>query len=282
MEVEEREAHRAARRARRAARRRKDVPGLLFGLMIPVLVAALIFDRGEPVPGMMTLALAGFTAFLLWNPRTGTNLRNVLGNNEAQGVASMIVPAMFLSGIFGGPTMMVMVLMLAAAGLFLAGTQGSRLLTPDVFPPAPAPSPQPEEIQVPAAAPALPATASGEVVTPIDIRELCRGLPPALAGEVLATVEHLEAVEVQATRSGDARLGFDARQGLRDYLPNTVKAWKQQTPEQRDPQELARALDQVRRIAGADRQSSEHARQAWETQKRFLEDRTGKNPLELE
>ncbi|PJI52165.1 hypothetical protein CTI14_46995 [Methylobacterium radiotolerans] len=45
---------------------------------------------------MMTLALAGFTAFLLWNPRTGTNLRNVLGNNEAQGVASMIVPAMLL------------------------------------------------------------------------------------------------------------------------------------------------------------------------------------------
>lgn len=271
MEAEPPEMTRSERRARRQARKAQDVPGLLFGLMIPVLVAALIFREG--VVGYGVLALAVLTALLLYgNARTGANLRSALSREGAQGTASLIVPAMFLTGIFGGPGMMLAVLALAAVGLLLAAARGAALPTPPTAPAVLHAEPEP----TPAA---LPARVAGEVVTPIDIRALCRDLPPALAGEVLATVEHLEKVALSARREGDTRRAFDAGQGLGDYLPTTVNAWKAQPQALRDPAELERALAQLRAVAGPDAASGEAARQTWETQQRFLEARAGTGGL---
>ncbi|WP_189012401.1 hypothetical protein, partial [Deinococcus malanensis] len=129
---------------------------------------------------------------------------------------------------------------------------------------------------------ALPAQASAEMLPSLDVRELCRGLPPTLAGEVLATVDQLEAVAVQARASNDTRRAFDARQGLSDYLPETVRAWKAQRDDERDPNELARALTQILRVAGSETSSRDSVLRAWETQQRFLEARTGKNAGDTE
>ena len=271
MEAEKRGPTRAEGRVQRPARKPQDVPGPLFGLLTPVLVAALLF--GEGLVGYGVLALAALTALLLYgNARTGTNLRSALSREDAQRTAALVVPAMFLTGIFGGPGMMLAVLVLAGVGLVLAATRGAALPTSPsartVLNSEPEPTPA-----------ALPTNVPGEVIPPLDIRALCHDLPPALAGEVLATVEHLEKVTVSARQDGDPRRAFDADQGLHDYLPNTVNAWKAQPEAQRDPAELERALTQIRGIAGPDAAQGEAARQTWETQKRFLEARAGTGEL---
>lgn len=259
--------------ARRARRRRKGAQGGLLALMIPVFVLSLVFSRGEPLPGLAVLLLVGLALALLFgNARTGANLRAVFARPETAGVVSLLIPAVAVSGVFGGPALMLAVLTLAFAGLLLAAFRGVALIHEAGLPPAPA-IPAPSQ-PVPAALPAQP---SAEVLPQLDVRELCRGLPAALAGEVLSTVDHLETVAVQAREGGDTRRAFDARQSLSDYLPGTVQAWKAQPEDERDPAELGRALGQIRRIAGSDTSSRESARRAWDTQQRFLEARTDKN-----
>jgi len=259
---------------RRRQRGRKPPVEALFGLLIPMFVLSLVFGRGEPLPGMAVLLLAALAAFLLrGNARTGTNLRAALSQREAQGVAALLIPAMAISGVFGGPVMMCMVVGLAMLGLLLVAGQGGA--GGDA-------TPQEQDLAGRNVSPSLPVQTGAEVLPSLDVRDLCRGLPPTLAGEVLVTVEHLETVQVQARQEGQTRRTFDAEQSLRSYLPETVRAWKAQSPDRRDPTELERALEQIRRIPGADEQGGETARRAWETQRRFLESRAEKPKLELE
>ncbi|MFD1732788.1 hypothetical protein ACFSC4_19495 [Deinococcus malanensis] len=42
---------------------------------------------------------------------------------------------------------------------------------------------------------------------------------------------------------------------MSDYLPETVRAWKAQRDDERDPNELARALTQILRVAGSETSS---------------------------
>lgn len=249
-----------------AASTQKTPLSFLGGLLLPVFVAALIFAEDTPLPGLGTVALALLVVALLGTPRTRRNLIQVLERGDARRLAGLIVPAMFLAGIFGGNVMMLAVLALAALALLLAAGQSAPLLAHGAHEgPLPATSPLPQ----------LPAQAPGEVAPPIDVRDLCRGLPPTLAGQVLATVEHLENAAREARRSGDTRRTFDAQRSLDDYLPSTVTAWKAQPEAQRDPAELERALAQVQGIAGTDSPPGEAARQTWTTQQRFLEARSG-------
>ncbi|MBB5233228.1 hypothetical protein [Deinococcus budaensis] len=258
--------------ARRSRRRRKEAQLGLFALVIPIFVLSLVFSRGEPLPALAVLLLVALTLALLFgHPRTGANLRAVFARPEAAAVLALLIPAVAVGGVFGGPWLMLAVLSLAFVGVGLAAFRGAALIHEAGLPAAPSiptvPQPTPA---------ALPAQPSAEVLPQLDVRELCRGLPSALAGEVLSTVDHLETVAVQAREGGDPRRAFDARQGLGDYLPGTVQAWKAQPEDERDPAELERALGQIRRIAGPDTSSRESARRAWETQQRFLEARTGK------
>ncbi|MFD1733299.1 hypothetical protein ACFSC4_22545 [Deinococcus malanensis] len=69
---------------------------------------------------------------------------------------------------------------------------------------------------------------------------------------------------------------------MSDYLPETVRAWKAQRDDERDPNELARALTQILRVAGSETSSRDSVLRAWETQQRFLEARTGKNAGDTE
>lgn len=256
----------------RGRRRRGVQGGGLLALMIPVFVLSLVFSRGEPLPGLAVLLLVALALALLFgNARTGANLRAVFARPETAGVVSLLIPAVAVSGVFGGPALMLAVLSLAFVGLLLAALRGAALLHEAGLPPA-----SPVPAAPPPAPAALPAQPSAEVLPPLDVRELCRGLPPALAGEVLATVDHLEGVAVQARQDGDVRRSFDARQGLGEYLPETVRAWKAQREDERDPAELARALARIQQVAGSDTSSSRSARRAWETQQRFLESRAGK------
>ncbi|MPY65369.1 hypothetical protein F8S09_01500 [Deinococcus sp. SDU3-2] len=259
--------------ARRAKRRRKEDPLGLIALLIPIFVLSQVFSRGNPLPGLAVLLLVALTLLLLFgNPRTGANLRAVFARPQAAAVLALMIPAVAVSGVFGGPWLMLAVLSLAFVALGLAAFRGADLIHEAGLTPAPSIPTVPQ----PAPA-ALPAQPSAEVLPQLDVRELCRGLPPALAGEVLSTVDHLETVAVQAREGGDTRRAFDARQGLGDYLPGTVQAWKAQPEGERDPAELERALGQIRRIAGSDTSSRESARRAWDTQQRFLEARTDKN-----
>jgi len=235
--------------------------------LVPVFVLSLVFSRGEPLLGIAVVLLAGLAAsLLLGNARTGANLRAVFARSETAGMTFLLIPATAVGGVFGGPVLMLLVVALAAAALLLVAFRGVEVLSGVV-----STSAAPVE-----KSPTFPAQASDEIPPGLDLRELCRGLPPTLAGEVLATVDHLEAVEVQARRSGDARRSFDARQGLDEYLLGTVRAWKAQREDERDPAELARALTQIQRIAGSGPFSSESARRTWDTQQRFLNSRSGK------
>lgn len=272
---------RAVRRRERPhpERRPRSVPGLLLRVWVLMLVATLLFGQGEPLPVAVALGLGLLAAALLWHPRSGARLRRSLDGPKARRAVWMLVPAMLVSGMLGlfgtffgglaGILAMLVVLVLAAAALVLAAGSGPGI----------AAGRAPEAAR-PTKVPALPASAPGEPLA-LDIRELCRGLPAPLAGEVLATVEHLEMAEARSREDGDARRRYDAERSLRDYLPNTVNAWKGQAPEQRDPQELARALEQIKRIAGADEHGGEGARHGWETQKRFLDSRSERTSLEL-
>lgn len=241
----------------------------LLALVIPIFVLSLVFSRGEPLPGMAVVLLLALAVGLRFgNARTGANLRTVFARPETAGAVSLLIYAVAVSGVFGGPVQMLAVLALAFAGLLLAAFRGVTLVQEVTETPL-----TPSAQFTPAALPAQP---SAEVLPSLDVRDLCRGLPPTLAGEVLATVDQLEAVAVQARGSGDTRRAFDARQGLSEYLPETVSAWKAQRDDERDPDELARALTQILRVAGSGTSSSDSVRRAWETQQRFLEARTGK------
>ena len=81
---------------------------------------------------------------------------------------------------------------------------------------------------------------------------------------------------------GDTRRAFDARQGLSEYLPETVRAWKAQQGDERDPDELAQALTLIQRLVGSDTSSKESLRRTWETQQRFLKARTGQSANDTE
>ncbi|KEF35259.1 hypothetical protein RDMS_01915 [Deinococcus sp. RL] len=263
------EAVRPRRGGGRRKRRGEDPLGLL-ALLIPIFVLSQVFSRGNPLPGLAVLGLVALTLLLLFgNTRTGANLRAVFARPQTAGALALLIPAVAVSGVFGGPWLMLAVLSLAFVGLGLAAFRGVGLLSEAGVPTSPAlPT-------VPTPAP-LPAQPSAEVLPQLDVRELCRGLPPALAGEVLLTADHLEAALVRASEESDPRRAFDARQSLGDYLPGTVRAWKAQPEGERDPAELERALSQIRRIAGPDTSSRQSARRTWETQQRFLEARTEK------
>lgn len=246
-------------------KRRKNAPEFLFGLWLSSLIAALIFGTQTAAIGVMVLG--GLLAFLLFgHPTTARNLRAVFQHKEAISAASFLVPAMFLSGIFADKPTIIMLVTVAvfALGLLGAAIRGEALLSLDSEPlPTPEKAPQSTPPIVP-----LPQAASGTTPMP-DLRELCRGLPAALSGEVMQTVEQLEEAAAQAKRSGDTRRSFDAEQALHDYLPQTVTAWKNQAAESRNPDELLSALAQIRTIANGSG-GSEHARQEWEIQQRFL------------
>lgn len=220
----------------------------------------------QPIHALLAL-VAVFAAAYLVLPGARHGLSALLPTPGLRRAAGLVVPVFVLAGIFGNPLLMVLVLVIAAL-----------LLAAVVFgfqPAAPTPQEGMEADLKPAAVPALPAQSSGETVSEIDLRALCRGLPPAVAGQVFATVEHLETVAAEAKRSGDTRRSYDARQGLTDYLPNTVNAWRAQAEDRRDLDELTRALEQVREIAGADDSGGEAGQRAWETQQRFLASRRG-------
>lgn len=260
--------------SRRGRPQRKTTSVGLLALFIPIFVLSLVFSRGEPLPGMAVVLLLALALSLRFgNARTGANLRAVFARPETTGVVSLLIPAMAISGIFGGPVLMLAVLALAFTGLLLAAFRGGALVQESM----------PASLRPSAPhTPALPAQPSAELMPALDLRELCRGLPPVLAGEVLATVDRLEAVALQAGEQGDTRRAFDARQGLSEYLPETVRAWKAQQGDERDPDELAQALTLIQRLVGSDTSSKESLRRTWETQQRFLKARTGQSANDTE
>ncbi|GGM09298.1 hypothetical protein [Deinococcus aerophilus] len=256
---------RAQRRAERRARRAGDPLSAFGGLLIALFVTGLIF--GNALVGVTLLVLVAlFAAAYFVSAQVRGGLSAVVTAPEFRRSSGLVIPVFVLAGIFGNALLMVLVLLIAALALAAAA------LTVRAGPAIPQAAP---EVPDSAAVPALPAHSSGETISEIDIRALCRGLPPAVAGQVFATVEHLETVAAEAKKSGDTRRSYDARQGLTDYLPNTVHAWKAQAEDQRDLGELTRALEQVREIAGVDDAGGEAGRRAWETQQRFLASRKG-------
>ncbi|GGO23837.1 hypothetical protein [Deinococcus humi] len=259
---------RPQRRAERQARRRDDPLSLLGGTLIALLAIGLIFSEGSALVGVTLLGLVALLAALYFSSvQAQRGMATLLTLPGFKRGVQLIIPVFAVTSIFteGNVLLMVFVLVVAALGLAAAmltvrtGTADARQV-------------KEQDIQPPVA---LPAQSSGETFSEIDLRALCRGLPPAVAGQVFATVEHLETVAAEAKRNGDTRRSYDARQGLTDYLPNTVNAWKAQAEDQRDLGELTRALEQVREIAGAEDSGGEAGRRAWETQQRFLAARKG-------
>lgn len=243
-------------------KRRKNVPELMFGAWFASLVAALIFSKAAAAVGV--LLFGALLAYLLFgNVKTAHNLRRVMGHREARSVVGWMAPTMFLTTIFSNGNVGVVLLAVAVFAFLtvLAALRGETLFQYD----APSEVPPQPEARVP-----LPQVATGEQVNPIDVRDLCRELPAALAGEVIHTVEHLERAAEQARSGGDTRRIFHAQQALTDYLPQTVQAWKRQSSESRDPAELADALAQIRDIAQPSALQSEQAQREWEVQQRFL------------
>ena len=178
-------------------------------------------------------------AVYVLSPQAQQGLSVRAATSSFKRAVGMVIPIFVLAGIFGNPMLMVTVLLLAT--LALAATVFSvRSVLTDV--------PQMKSRDTSTShttVPALSAQSSGEIIPEINIRALCRGLPPAVTGQVFATVEHLEMMVAEAKRSGDTRRAYDAQQGLKDYLPTTINAWKAQTEDQRDVGELTRALEQV-------------------------------------
>ncbi len=257
------------RRAERRAQRRNDPLSMLGGTLIALFAIGLIFSEGNVMVGLTLLGLVALLTTLYFvSAQAQRGMTTLLTLPGFKRTFRLIIPVFAVAGIFteGNPLLMILVLVVAAlvlAAAMLTVRTGSSSV-PDV-----------EEMKQPVAVPALPAQSSGETISEIDIRALCRGLPPAVAGQVFATVEHLETAAAEARRSGDTRRSYDARQGLTDYLPNTVNAWKAQPEDGRHLDELTRALEQVREIAGAGDSGGENGRRAWETQQRFLAARKG-------
>jgi hypothetical protein len=260
---------RPQRRAGRQARRRDDPLSLLGGTLIALLAIGLIFSEGSAVVGVTLLGLVALLAALYFSSvQAQRGMATLLTLPGFKRSVQLVIPVFAVTSIFTEGNVLLMVFVLVVAALALAaamltvrtGTADARQVKEQDLQPPPA---------------ALPAQSSGETISEIDIRALCRGLPPAVAGQVFATVEHLETVAAEAKRNGDTRRSYDARQGLTDYLPNTIGAWKAQAEDQRDLGELTRALEQVREIAGAEDWGGEAGRRAWETQQRFLAARKG-------
>ncbi|CAM3856269.1 MFS transporter [Deinococcus saxicola] len=257
------------RRAERRARRRNDPLSMLGGTLIALFAIGLIFSEGNAAVGSTLLGLVALlTALYFVSAQAQRGMTTLLTLPGFRRTFRLIIPVFAVAAIFteGNPALMILVLVVAALALAAA------MLTVRT---GPSSVPDVEEMKPPAAVPALPVQSSGETISEIDIRALCRGLPPAVAGQVFATVEHLETAAAEAKLNGDTRRSYDARQGLTDYLPNTVNAWKAQPEDGRDLDELTRALEQVREIAGAGDSGGEAGRRAWETQQRFLAARKG-------
>lgn len=244
----------------------------LGGILIPMLVLSLVFGKflggitllgAVAVIGIMSMLDAGFRARLVAvTQQPDKPLQKGMG---------LAIPALALSGIFGGPILMVaLIVILAVLGiLYVFGINSPNIPAPET--PVPLPTTLPA---------ALPAQAQGEPISALDVRALCRGLPPLQAGQVISTVEHLEFAMAEAESRGNVKAAYDARQALREYLPNTVEAWKAQAEQDQHLAELDRALLEVRAIAGTDDASAQ--RRAWETQQRFLRSRGGQSDLSLE
>ncbi|CAM4453638.1 hypothetical protein DEMA109039_21710 [Deinococcus marmoris] len=257
------------RRAERRAGRRDDPLSMLGGTLIALFAIGLIFSEGNVLVGLSLLGLVALLTTLYFiSAQAQRGLTTLLTLPGFKRTFRLIIPVFAVAAIFteGNPLLLILVLVVAALALAAAMLTVRTGLSS---------APDMQEAKQAAAAPALPAQASGETISEIDIRALCRGLPPAVAGQVFATVEHLETAAAEAGKNGDTRRSYDARQGLTDYLPNTVNAWKAQAEDQRDLDELTRALEQVRQIAGAGDSGGEAGRRAWETQQRFLASRKG-------
>lgn len=236
----------------------------LSGLFIPVLVLSLIF--GSSLVGAAALMLGVLAVVLTTLPNTRQNLSTALSGRATRQSAGLIIPILAVVGIFGSDQLMVVVLAMAVVALLVMALNSRQESTKTV---------QADLLSL-SEVPALPDQASGEMISTIDIRALCRGLPASVSGEVMSTVDHLELVASQAGQSGDTRRAYSARQGLSDYLPNTVNTWKELPENERNPAELQRALQQIRDIAGENEQNADTTRKAWEIQQRFLDSRADK------
>lgn len=257
---------REQRRAERRSRRPDDPTSVFGGTLIALFVTGLIF--GNALVGFTLLGLAALIAaayFLLPQAQQGFSILTTVSSFKR--AVALVIPVFVLAGIFGNPMLMIVVLILAALALTAATFSVRSVL---------ANFPEMKAEQGMESLSALPAQPSGNTLSETDIRALCRGLPPAVAGQIFATVEHLETVAAEAKRSGDTRRSYDAQQGLKDYLPTTIDAWKAQAEDQRDLGELTRALEQVYEIAGTQDSGGEAGRRAWETQQRFLDSRRGR------
>lgn len=256
------------RRERR--RRRWRTPAEAHGAMlIGMLAIAFVFGNGNPIAAItLVVVTALFAVLSAINSTFGARLKQFSQTPTALSGSTMLVGALALTGVFGNAFLMALVILLAGLAIvFLAATSAAQTseaassatpFIPDIRPADPTPA-------------ALPAQAQGETISPLDVRELCRGLPPMQAGQVMNAVDYLEVAVTEAEKRGNSRAAYDARQALTDYLPSTVQAWKAQRPEDQDVSELDRALDEVRAIAGTTDGSAQ--RRAWETQQRFLKSR---------
>lgn len=240
-------------------KRRSEHPiGFFGGISIPLFILGLIFGKNELLIGSSVLFLLILVIGLYFSRLAPARaLFNDLTQNSNKSNVGLIIPLFVIAGIFGGDLLMLLVLGLAALMLFAGVIYYAR-------------SPTQPQNELPSVSldKALPAISSGEVMPELNVRELCRGLPPSLSGQVMLTLEHLETVATTAETNHDTRRAFNAKQGIQDYLPNTVQAWKDQPESQRHTEELEQALRQIRDIAGENNDKA--AKMTWETQQRFL------------
>ena len=237
------------------------------GLLIGMTAISLIFGNAFVAFTLFAVVAAFFVLAGMSGDFRG-RLQAFLQSREARSGLGLVVGALALVGIFGNAFLMTVVILLAGLAILLL-SRGRQVPLHEM--------PQWNDAANPHPAPqALPTEAQGEKISELDVRALCRGLPPMQAGQVMAAVEELELAMVEAERRGNVKAAFDARQALTDYLPGTVEAWKAQRPEDQNVSELNRALEEVRAIAGSSDGSAQ--RRAWETQQRFLRSRTDANP----
>lgn len=242
-------------------KRRSEHPiGFFGGISIPLFILGLIFGKNELLIGSSVLLLLMLVIGLYFSRFAPARaLLNDLIQSSNKNNVGLIIPLLVVAGIFGGDLLMLLILGLAALMLFAGVIYYAH---------APQLEPKNAELPIVSLDKALPATSNGEVMPELNVRELCRGLPPSLSGQVMLTLEHLETVATTAEAHHDTRRAFNAKQGIQDYLPNTVQAWKDQPESQRHTEELEQALRQIRDIAGENNDKA--AKMTWETQQRFL------------
>jgi hypothetical protein len=112
---------------------------------------------------------------------------------------------------------------------------------------------------------------------------------PIITGVPLTPLEHLPEVMqlrnalraslTDAREAGDARWEYDAQASLDDYLPETLFLHFKRQGEVMD-EELRSALGDIRVIGTRQQQRADQTR--WQVQKRFLEDRAERHPIENE